>query len=67
MQRRPVCRWQKLLTLATRQVAELLGAGGGQVSHLAKIKFNRVPGCEEVCEWEVKWEMGDLTLTPKLV
>ena len=30
---------------------------GGQVSHLAKIKFNRVPGCEEVCEWEVKWEM----------
>ena len=40
---------------------------GGQVSRLAKIKFNRVPGCEEVCEWEVKWEMGDLTLTPKLV
>ena len=31
----------------------------GQVSHLAKIKFNRVPGCEEVCEWEVKWEMGN--------
>jgi len=26
-----------------------------------------VPGCEEVCEWEVKWEMGNLTLTPKLV
>ena len=24
--------------------------GGGQVSHLAKIKFNREPGCEEVCE-----------------
>ena len=35
-------------------------AGGGQVSHLGEIKFNRVPGCEEVCEWEVKWEMGDL-------
>ena len=28
----------------------------GQVSHLAKIKFNRVPGCEKVCEWEVKGE-----------
>ena len=35
---------------------------GGQITHLAKIKFNRVPGCEEVCEWAVKWEVGDLTL-----